>query len=45
MNIKSEIYALLDSLNCMHEELDGIVVVVTPEGKAWDFTIPMEVKK
>lgn len=42
LNIKNEIYALLDSLDCDHGTWDGIVHVTTPDGVKWDFTVPQE---
>lgn len=40
MDIREEIFALLDSLNCEREIRDGIVFVKTPDGQSWDFTVP-----
>lgn len=40
LNIRDEIFALLDSLNCTYQVKDGIVTVTTPDGERWDFTEP-----
>ena len=40
LDIKEEIYALLTAKECLFEEHNGIVSVVTPEGAMWDFTVP-----
>lgn len=40
INIKGEIEAFLASLKCKVTEHDGIMVVETPSGTAWDFTVP-----
>ena len=43
MNIRREIFALIESLNCTYErgEEDGIVRVQTKEGYVWEFTVPL----
>lgn len=41
LDLKAEIYALLDSLKCRREERNGIQYVTTPDGTIWDFTSPM----
>lgn len=40
INIKGEIEAFLTSLKCKIREENGIMVVETPSGTAWDFTVP-----
>ena len=42
VNIKALIYTTLEVNRCKLEESNGIVTVTTPEGKTWDFTVPME---
>ena len=40
MDIRQEIFTLLESLKCENRIRRGIVYVKTPEGDIWDFTLP-----
>lgn len=43
MDIRKMILDTLIKNGCTFGVRDGIVYVLTPEGKTWDFTVPMEV--
>lgn len=40
LDIKNEIFALLESINASYDIKDGIVTVTTVDGDVWDFTEP-----
>jgi hypothetical protein len=42
LDLRSEVLALLDSLNCTYKEAGGILYVKTLEGYTWDMTLPKE---
>lgn len=42
MNIHNLIRAFLLALGCSWRETNGIITVVTPGNKVWDFTMPQE---
>jgi hypothetical protein len=41
LNVREEIFALLESKGCRLQQQVGILYVTTPDGEVWDMTVPM----